>query len=129
MTNALLAEIVLALHLLYVGFVIFGYLAVMAGGALSWGWVRGRVFRLAHLAAIAFVAFEATVGMVCPLTWIEYMLRGSGEGESLMGRIMRSLLYYDLPLWVFTAGYLALAAFAVLLLWWVPLHPRGKDSR
>lgn len=126
--NALLAEIVLALHLLYVGFVIFGYLSVMAGGVLGWGWVRVRFFRLAHLAAIAFVALEAVVGMVCPLTWIEYALRGSGEGESLMGRIMRSLLYYDLPPWVFTAVYLALAALAVALLWWVPPRPRGKVS-
>ena len=71
MTNSLLADIVLALHLVYVGFVIFGYLATIAGGLLGWGWVRGRVFRLGHLAAIGFVAFEATIGMVCPLTGIE----------------------------------------------------------
>ena len=44
----------------------------------------------------------------------------------MMGRIMRSLLYYDLPLWVFTAAYLVLTALAVMLLWWVPMRPRGK---
>ena len=124
----LLADIIVVLHLLYVGFVVAGFLAVILGGALGWGWIRNRKFRFSHVAAMAFVGVEAAIGMVCPLTRWEYELRmaaGAGaEHGAFIARWAQQLLYYDLPPWVFTAGYLLLTALALALLWIVPVHAR-----
>ena len=121
--STLLADAVVVAHLLYVGFVIQGYLLIPLGGALGWGWVRGRVYRVLHVAAIAFVAAEALLGVMCPLTWLEYWLLGAGEG-TFVGRLARAVLYWPLPPWAFTAAYVALALLALLLWWRVPPRPR-----
>lgn len=124
METRVLAEVVMALHLAYVGFVVAGYLAVLAGGPLGWGWVRNRMFRLAHLAAIGFVAVEALVGMICPLTVLENALRGGDGKLSFMGWLVYSLLYHNLPPWIFTVSYVVLTALALGLWFWVPPRPR-----
>lgn len=111
---ALLADIILALHFLFVLFVVGGLFAIWAGAVLGWGWVRNFRFRLAHLAAILFVAAESLVGVACPLTVWESLLRRAGtEPGSFMQRWVWRLLYYDLPEWAFTLIY---ALFAVLVL-------------
>jgi len=130
MSAAALADLVLALHLLYVGFVLAGFAAIVAGPRVGWGWVRRWPFRVAHLAAIGLVAVEAVVGWACPLTTLEDALRrAAGDGAaagSFMGRLMARVLYYDLPPWVFTSAYLALTALAVGLLRWVPPRRRQR---
>ncbi len=124
--RALLADVVVVTHLAFVGFVVFGYLAVLLGWPLGWGWIRNRLFRRLHLAAIAFVAAEATAGLVCPLTVIEYRLRGAPSQSGFVGRIVGGVLYYEFPPWVFTGAYLTLAAVAVGLYVLVPpRRPRG----
>lgn len=111
---ALLADIVLAVHFLFVLFVVGGLIAIWAGAALGWSWVRNFRFRVAHLAAVLFVAAESLAGIVCPLTVWEALLRRAGtEQGSFMQRWVWRLLYYDLPEWVFTLIY---ALFALLVL-------------
>lgn len=122
----LLADTVLLLHLAYVGFVVLGFVAVPLGAALGWRWVRWRAFRRLHLAAIALVGLEAVLGVVCPLTSWEAALRGTPNAESFVGRLMQTVLYYDLPEWVFTAAYVALTALAVALYRLVPPSPPGR---
>ena len=63
-----------------------------------------------HLAAIAFVPAEALLGIACPLTVWEDMLRGGVQAESFIGRWVRRLLFYEAPEWLFTAAYVAWAA-------------------
>ena len=132
MDDLLLADIVLVAHFGYAGFVVFGFVAVALGATLGWGWIRNRIFRYLHMAAIAFVGLEAVIGMACPLTEIEYALRsaaGAGAGEgTFIGRIVGGLLFYDLPLWVFNAAYVALTVLAVALLLLVPPRRRGSGS-
>ena len=48
-----LADATLALHVGMVAFVLSGALAIVAGGVLGWRWVRGRAFRITHLALVA----------------------------------------------------------------------------
>jgi hypothetical protein len=130
MTPVLLADLIVVVHLAYVGFVVFGFAAIFAGAALGWGWVRHRSWRLVHLAAMGFVGIEAAIGMACPLTVWEFTLRAGetqpGEAPSFIGRMSAGLLYYDFPPWVFTAAYLALTALAVALWWLVP--PSKRES-
>lgn len=126
MSKNLLADLVLMAHLGYVSFVIFGYLAVLAGGAQGWGWVRNRLFRLLHVAAIAFVALEGLLGVVCPLTWLEDLLRQQGGQGSFVGRFVLRVMYYDFPPWAFTALYVALTLLALWL--WRRWPPRRKGQ-
>jgi hypothetical protein len=125
--HAWLADTVLALHVLFVLFVVGGFVLILAG-ARRWDWVRNRAFRVAHLAAIVFVAAEALLGITCPLTYWEDALRATGRAEhSFIGRWLAWLLYYNLPEWVFAIAY---AAFAAAVVWaWRAIPPRGRLER
>ena len=90
-------------------FVVGGLFLIWLGAALGWRWVRNLWFRIAHLAAILFVAGESVVGMVCPLTAWEDALRGGEVQGGFIQRWIGRLLYYDFPGWVFTASYLLFA--------------------
>jgi len=115
--GSLLADAILAVHFLFVLFVVGGFAYVLVGSARKWRAARNGSFRIVHLAAIVFVALESLVGAVCPLTRWENMLRASADGEaSFVGRWVSRLLYYDLPEWAFTALYVAFAI-AVAAAW------------
>jgi len=116
----MMADVVLIVHFLIAAFVVGGLLLVWAGAALGWRWVRNPWFRYAHLGAIAFVAAEALLGVMCPLTVGEDMLRGGVRADSFIGRWVRHFLYYQAPEWVFTAAYLGWTVATLLTLWRVP---------
>ena len=121
----LLADVVLVVHFAYVLFVVGGLAAIWLGYALGWQWVRGWWFRVLHFAAIALVAIEATIGVFCPLTLLEDWLRpGRESGTSFVQRWLHALLFYDWPLWVFTAMYLSFAAAVGLTFFFLPPRPR-----
>jgi hypothetical protein len=126
--DALLADVVLVVHFAFVLFVVGGFALILAGAVLGWRWVRNRAFRYAHLAAIVFVAAEALVGMACPLTVWEYVLRRAApDGPSFVAHWVSRLLYYDLPGWAFTTGYVVFASAVAVTLWLVP--PGGDRPR
>ena len=111
MSYQVLADFVVLLHAMYVAFVVFGFVAILAGTALGWRWVRNIWFRSIHLAAILAVVLEAIIGVICPLTSLEQMLRRNGGERSYPGSILghwaHALIFYDAPLWVFTVLYIA----------------------
>ncbi len=111
-----LADLILIVHFAFVLFVTGGLLLIWIGALAGWRWVRNFGFRIAHLAAISFVALEALLGMVCPLTAWEDALRGAPSETSFIARWLHRLLYYSFPDWVFTTAYL-LFALAVAATW------------
>ena len=124
-----LADAVLALHVLFVAFVLLGLAVVLAGAALGWSWVRARWFRLCHVAAIGVVALQAWLGVLCPLTHLEMWLRRqagqAGYSGSFVEHWLQRLLYYDAPAWVFLLAYTLFLALVVLAWRLVPPRPRG----
>lgn len=118
-----MADLVLIVHAGFVAFVVGGLLVVWLGNAFGWRWVNARPFRLAHLAAIAFVVAEAWLGLVCPLTTLERRLRAGagmptlGADETFVGHWLSRLLYWDAPDWIFTGVY-TLFGLLVLASWW-----------
>lgn len=128
----LLADAVLALHFCIVAFVLGGLVLVIAGNLRAWRWVNGLRFRLAHLAAIAFVVAQAWLGATCPLTSLELWLRaqalGPGYDGSFIEHWLRRLLYYEAPSWVFTLAY-SLFGLLVAASWWrfPPDAGRSRD--
>jgi hypothetical protein len=118
MTLELAADLIVFFHLLYVLFTVGGEVLVLFGGAIGWHWVRNRIFRLIHLIASFFVAVEALVGVMCPLTTIEYILRRRAgqtiDNEiSFVGRLIRSIIFYDFPPVFFTILYVSFAALVI----------------
>jgi hypothetical protein len=120
-----LADIVLVVHFAFVLFVVGGLAAVWIGAAAGWRWVRNFWFRVAHLAAIAYVAGEALLGIWCPLTVWEDALRGAHSEKSFIARWVHRVMFYDFPEWVFTAAYV-LFALVVAASWWI-VRPTQKD--
>lgn len=120
----MLADLVLAFHFFIAGFIVLGLILVWLGALAGWRWIRNPWFRYAHLAAIAFVAAEALLGLACPLTIWEDLLRGGARPETFVGRWVARLLYYNAPEWVFTAAYCAWTAASLVTLSFVP--PRRK---
>jgi hypothetical protein len=121
----LIADALLVVHFLIAAFVAGGLVAVWIGAALGWAWIRNRWFRYLHLGAIVFVAAEALLGVACPLTVWEDLLRGGVRAESFVGRWVRELLYYRAPEWVFTSLYVAWAAATLVTLRLVPPRRRA----
>jgi hypothetical protein len=127
----LLADALVIIHCAYVGYVVLGQLAIWLGWAFRWRWTRHFWFRVTHLAAIGFVAFEEGIGMACPLTvWEADFREMAGESVrsgTFMGRLFHDLLFLDLPHWAFTwihVGFAALVLATFLLYppklpaWW-----------
>lgn len=121
------ADLVLALHVLFVAFVVLGLACILAGGLLRWSWVRNPWFRALHLAAIAIVVVQAWLGRICPLTTWEMALRDkagdSAYSGSFMAHWLESILYFQAPAWVFTLAYTAFGTLVAAA--WLLVRPRG----
>ena len=133
-----LADLMVFVHLMYVGYVLVGQLAIIVASAFQWQWGRNRWFRLTHLLAIGIVALEAVMGWQCPLTKWEHQLRElAGQkfdgSETFMGRIVHSIMFptglggQALPEVFFTMLYIAMLIIVVQGLVMYP--PRLRPSR
>lgn len=129
--NAFLADAMVAIHVAYVAYVVLGQLAVWVGVAFRARWARHFWFRVTHLAAIAFVAFEEFVGMRCPLTvWEEQFREAAGQpisGETFLSRFMHSLIFVDFEQkWVYAAIHIGFAVVVLgTFLMWPPRRRRS----
>ena len=116
-----LADLVLALHVAVVAFVIGGLVFIIIGNLNNWRWVNAWWFRLAHLGAIAVVVAEVWLGVTCPLTTFEMWLREKAHAATYHGSFiehwLQRILYYDAPSWVFVLGY-SLFGLIVVATWW-----------
>lgn len=127
---AFAADVVVAFHLAYVAFVVFGLALTIVGVFCSWAWVRNPWFRGAHLATIGIVVAEAWLSITCPLTtWENQFRRLAGEATysgDFVGRWLHEVLYFDLPPWIFTLIYTAFGL-AVIATWvFAPPRRRGR---
>ncbi|HEY0502921.1 MAG TPA: DUF2784 domain-containing protein [Lysobacter sp.] len=129
---ALLADAILALHVGIVAFVVLGAVAILVGAWRGWRWVRGFRWRLAHLLLMAFIAAQAWLGALCPLTvWEQALRRRAGQadyGESFIEHWLSRLIFFEAPWWVFVAAYSAFAALVVLAWFRVPPQRRRRGA-
>lgn len=129
---ALLADMVVVFHFLYVLFAVGGEAIILVGALSRRTFVRNVPFRVSHLVSVVIVMFEAVIGMICPITELEYSLRRLAgqrveEDITFVGRLIRLLVYYDFPHWVFMVLY---AGFGIVVtLTYILLPPqRGKKT-
>lgn len=125
-----LAQLVLTIHAFVALFVIFGLVAIPLGARLGWAFVYSIGWRSAHLGVVALIALQKTGGGTCFLSVWEFdLLDRAGlavqqmpEAQSLLIHIM----HWDMPLWFFTALYLAVLAYSLWL--WHAVPPRRPQA-
>lgn len=120
-----LADLVLAVHFLFVLFIVGGLALIWIGAACGWQCVRNYRFRVAHLAAICLVAMETLIGMACPLTEWEDSLRGTRTETGFIARWLHRVLFYNFPEWVFATAYVLFALLAAVTWRRAPPQRRG----
>lgn len=135
----LLPDVVLVLHLAFAGYNVFGLLAIWVGRLFRARFVHNPWFRVSHLAAMGVVVAESLLGLVCPLTSLEYALRaqgagavqGAGQGAGPYGQGFlhywsQRLFYHDWDPAVFTVLYVGFFVLMVATAFVVPIHWRRK---
>jgi len=132
---AIAADVVLAIHVAVAIFVVAGLMMIVVGNLSQWTllrFVNTLWFRLMHITAVVVVVGQTWLGIICPLTTIEMLLRAkAGEATyvgSFIAHWMGRLLFYDAPPWVFIALYSAfgLAAAATWMAYPVARKTRGQ---
>lgn len=121
MTTAILADLVVLLHLAFILFVLFGGLLVLRWRRLMW----------MHLPVVAWGAAIEFVGWVCPLTPLENRLRAAagdaGYGGGFIEHYLIPLIYpADLTRelqWLLGAVVLVINA----VVYWRVLRGRSKN--
>lgn len=110
------ADAVVALHLLWIVFLIAG-----AAGGVRWPWVKWT-----HLAALVFSVLLQAFGWVCPLTHLEAWLRAAGGAAPYEGTFIRHylelLVYASLPPTAILLGTLLVIAISL----WAYFRPRRR---
>ena len=130
-----LGEAVVAIHFVYVGFVVVGLILVLVGAACRWQWVRNIWFRSIHLTMILIVVAEAIIQFQCPLTTWERDLKLAAnmkaEEGGFIARWMHDVVIQDgtnwqEDQWKFEIAYICFGGLVLLSFWLVPPCRRKK---
>ena len=126
---SLLADSILVIHFAFVVFVIIGFILILLGRLARWTWIRNRIFRITHLAAIGIVVLQAWFGQLCALTvWENDLRRMAGQAayaESFVEHWLHKILFFEAQPWVFTTIYTCFGALVVVV-WF--LDRRGGEK-
>jgi hypothetical protein len=116
----LLADAILVIHFLLVGFVVSGLLSIVVGRLIGWKWIYGCIFRVSHVIVIGLVVAQAWLGRLCPLTILENFLRvragGAGRSETFVSYWLHRVLFYTTEPWVFVAIYTVFGGLVLVFL-------------
>lgn len=127
---ALLANLILLLHVGIVAFVVLGEVAILLGARSGWRWVRNFALRIGHLALMVFIAVQAWLGALCPLTIWEQALRHRAAQDtyvdSFVEHWLSRLIFFEAPWWLFVAAYTGFALLVLLTWHWVPPRRSGR---
>jgi hypothetical protein len=128
MTDAALAELILAVHVGIILFNIFGMVVVPLGAWRGWRFVRVGWWRALHLLAMLTVAAQALLGRACFLTlWQAGLESDTNAPQPMIYAFVNRLIFWQLPLWVFTVAYVVLLVYTLAL--WGLVRPRWRLRR
>ena len=130
---AALADAMLAMHVGVVAFVVLGEVLILVGGRRGWRWVRQFTLRLVHLLLMVFVAAQAWLGALCPLTVWEQALRNragrASYSVSFIEHWLSRVIFFEAPWWTFVTAYTAFALLVLLTWRWVPPRRQATVSQ
>ena len=116
----LAADLILIFHFCIVFFVVFGLIALPIGCLRNYNWTRYTKLRAAHMLLMGFITLEAILGITCPLTILENILRQIEYQQSFVSYWLSLFIYWDLPIYFFVTLYSA--CFIWSLIFWI-VHP------
>jgi hypothetical protein len=120
MSGTQIPGFIFAVHAVIIAFNLAGLVVIPLGAVLGWRVVRIAWLRLLHLAALAVVAGQALDGRACFLTIWENDFTGNQSATPLIMGWVNHLIFWPLPLWVFTIIYCAVFLYVVALSVLVP---------
>jgi len=126
------ADLVLALHVGVVLFVVLGQVAILVGGWRGWRWVRGFEFRATHLSLMLVIVLQAWLGRLCPLTvWERALREHAGQQaytESFVEYWLSRLIFFEAPWWAFLLAYSVFAAMVAASWFWLPPRRASPEA-
>ena len=132
MNSALLADLIAAVHLSIVAFIVGGQLLVVIGWPLGFQWIRNAWFRFTHLAIMLYIVQNAVRGELCFLTHWEWDLREkagqTGEEGSFIGTLLSDILFVDVPQETLNLWYLAFFGLVLICFWGAPPRLRSEPT-
>lgn len=119
-SDLLLADAVLSVHLLFILWVIFG-----------WIFTRRRPWlRDIHIGCVAYGIFIEVSNLTCPLTWLESLLEKRGglkpSHQPFILHFLDAMVYPNVSLWLVVVCSVAVCA-AILGVYWRRFA--GRDSK
>ena len=107
---ALLVDITIAVHLLWILFLVFGFVFALKGSRIAY----------LHLGGLAFAFVLNALGWYCPLTYVENYFRALHDvhaiySTSFMMKYMEKFVYPDIPENILRAGEIFLTALYILV--------------
>ncbi len=127
--RALLADTILAAHVVVILFNVAGLILIPLGAWLGWRIVRVAWLRLLHLALLAAVAAQAIAGRACILTIWQQRLTGSSQvPQPLIMHWVDRLIYWNLPMAFFQTLYCAVFLYVIALTIFVPFRGSSRSS-
>ncbi len=128
MSAGALADLILVVHALIIVFIVAGLPLIWIGAWRGWEFVRRPLFRVTHVASIAFVVAQTWLDELCPLTvWEAQLRREAGQAhhdEQFIAHWLSELIFVDASLAVLAWVYSLFGLAVVLTLWWVPIRWR-----
>ncbi|HEX8773119.1 MAG TPA: DUF2784 domain-containing protein [Pyrinomonadaceae bacterium] len=133
MWYGLLADLVVAIHIAYVAYIIVGMALILVGLKRKWNWTSNLWFRLSHLAAILIVILELIFKTTCPLTLLELKFRSLAGQPVTEATFVERLMYYILSGWLpgsFTNSIYVVVALVIAVTFVIspPRWRQGKQS-
>ena len=124
MLYALLADLIVAIHIAYVVYVAGGLVAILIGALRGRKWIHNPWFRVTHLLAILIVVMEIFLKLNCPLTTWENLARAAAQrrvdGSAFMDRLLTFILIGAAPRWVINGAYFVFAVAIAATFFWAP---------
>ena len=120
------ADIVLVIHFCIVVFITSGFFLIPIGYTANWDWTSNVKLRISHCGMMVFVTLETLLGITCPLTSLENILRGITQSESFIGYWIQQLVYWDFPTHIFFILYCIFLGWT-LLMW--RIFPPKRPAR
>ncbi|MDF1798543.1 MAG: DUF2784 domain-containing protein [Planctomycetota bacterium] len=121
---ALLADLLVGLHLAVVVLVVAIPILAIAGRLRAWSWTRNPWLRFGHLAVIAYIVVNAAQGELCFLTLWEGDLRQAAgqtaDEVSFIGGLLHDILFLDVPQATLDRYYLGFGVVVLLVTIFAP---------
>ena len=117
----LLAELILIIHFFIFVFIISCFALIPIGYKFNWIWVKNKSIRLIHICLMGFITLETILGLMCPLTKIEFLLRNESKINNRFSEVIHQIMYWDLSNNYFIIIYIT--SFLYLIFLWIIFKP------